>query len=275
MFGRAGRTIVCPSCGQLTRADAARCAVCGRRRPGLWGLTPLLRRAFRERGATHGVMLVCVGLYAVSLLVDPGAALRPRGMLAIFAPSAQALWTLGATGSLAWELGRWWTVLTAIYLHGGVLHILFNLLWIRQLGPAIEELYGPARFLVVFTTAGAIGFMLSNTMGVPLTVGASGSTFGLLGALVVYGVKRGGTLGRLVMREYAVWAVILFIYGLLPGTGVNNWAHAGGFVGGFAAGWLLALAEQRPESPLDHLLAAGLILLTLLAFGLAAWTALA
>jgi rhomboid protease GluP len=274
MFGRAGRTIVCPSCGHLTRADAARCAVCGRPRPGLWGLTPWLSRWFRECGATHGVMLACVGLYVVSLLVDPGAVLRPRGMLAVFAPSAQALWALGATGSLAWELGRWWTVLTAIYLHGGVLHILFNLLWIRQLGPAIEELFGPARFVVIFTTAGALGFLVSNTTGIPFTVGASGSTFGLLGALVAYGAKRGGTVGRLVMREYAVWAVILFVYGLLPGTGVNNWAHAGGFAGGFGAGWLLALAERRAESPLDHLLASALIVLTVVAFALTAWMAL-
>jgi membrane associated rhomboid family serine protease len=71
-----------------------------------------------------------------------------------------------------------------------------------------------------------------------------------------------------------VWAVILFVYGLLPGTGVNNWAHAGGFAGGFAAGWLLALAERQAESTVDHLLAGASIVLTLVAFSLALWAAL-
>jgi rhomboid protease GluP len=208
-------------------------------------------------------------------VLDPSAVLRPRGMFGLFAPSSEALWTLGATGAIPWQLGRWWTVITAMYLHGGVLHILFNVMWIRQLGPAVEQLYGPARLLVIFTAAGAFGFVVSNAVAVPLTVGASGATFGLLGALVAFGQKRGGLFGRLVLREYGVWAVILFVYGLLPGTGVNNWAHAGGFAGGFAAGWLLALAERRAESTADHLLAGASIVLTFVAFSLALWAALA
>jgi rhomboid protease GluP len=275
MSPREARTIVCPSCGRLTRADAAECFVCGRRRPGLWGLTTLFQRLFRTTGITNAVTVTCLVLYVASLMFDPSAALRPRGMFDVFAPSSEALWTLGATGAIPWHLGRWWTVLTAVYLHGGVLHIVFNVLWIRQLGPAIEQLYGPARFLVIFTAAGAFGFVVSNVVGVPRTVGASGSTFGLLGALVAFGQKRGGLFGRLVLREYGIWAVILFVYGLLPGTGINNWAHAGGFAGGFTAGWLLALAERRAESTLDYLLAGASIALTLLAFGLTLWAALA
>jgi rhomboid protease GluP len=275
MSRREARTIVCPSCGRLTRADAAQCFVCGRRRPGLWGMTRLLQRLFRGAGITDAVTVTCLGLYVASLVFDPAAVLQPRGMFGLFAPSSEALWALGATGALPWRLGRWWTVVTAIYLHGGVLHILFNVLWIRQLGPAVEQLYGPARLLVIFTVAGAFGFVLSNVVGVQLTVGASGSTFGLLGALVAFGQRRGGLFGRLVLQEYGVWAIILLVYGLLPGTGVNNWAHAGGFAGGFAAGWLLALAERRAESTMDHLLAGGSIVLTVLAFGLALRAALA
>jgi rhomboid protease GluP len=268
------RTIVCPSCGRLTRADAAACFVCGRPRPGLWGLTTLFRRLFRGAGVTDAITVTCLALYLASLVFDPSAVLRPRGMFGLFAPSSEALWALGATGAIPWHLGRWWTVVTAIYLHGGVLHILFNVLWIRQLCPAVEQLYGPARLLVIFTAAGALGFVVSNAVAVPLTVGASGATFGLLGALVAFGQKRGGLFGRLVLREYGVWAVILFVYGLLPGTGVNNWAHAGGFAGGFAAGWLLGLAERQAESTVDHLLAGASIVLTLVAFSLALWAAL-
>ena len=96
---------------------------------------------------------------------------------------------------MPWQAGHWWTLLTAIYLHGSVLHILFNVLWIRQLGPAVEQLYGPSRLVVIFTVAGAAGLLASNLLGLPLTIGASGSIFGLLGALVAFGQKRGGAFG--------------------------------------------------------------------------------
>ena len=58
--------------------------------------------------------------------------------------------------------GRWWTVLSASWLHGGVLHILFNMLWVRQLGPATAEIYGPGRMVIIYTVAGAVGFTLSS-----------------------------------------------------------------------------------------------------------------
>ena len=151
MFGKPTRTILCPSCGRLTRADAEECLICGRRRPGLWGLTDIFRRIFRTGSPTQLITVACIALYVLSLVIDPAGALRPRGPFEIFSPSGAALLRLGMTGIGAWTHGEWWTLLTSIYLHGGVLHILFNVLWIRQLGPAVEELYGPARFFVVFT----------------------------------------------------------------------------------------------------------------------------
>jgi rhomboid protease GluP len=269
-------SILCPSCGRLTNADAPTCLVCGRRNPGMWGLAGPLRTLFRRRGFTDAVTVACIALYVLSLIFDPVGALRPRSMFGLpipGSPSIQALQMLGAAGALPWAYGHWWTVITAIYLHGGLLHILFNVLWVRQLGPAVEEVYGPARLVVIFTTSGIAGYLLSNTVGIPLTVGASGSIFGLLGALIAYGQKRGGTFGSLVLREYGQWAIVLFIFGLLPGTGVNNWAHGGGFVGGFVAGWLLSFAERRDESGTDQLLAAACVIATVAAFALAFWTA--
>ena len=239
----------------------------------MWGFAGPLRTLFRARRFVDVVTAVCIALYVLSLLLDPAAALRASGPLNLFSPSPRALLDVGATGALPWSIGRWWTVLTAIYLHGGPLHILFNLMWIRQLGPAVEELYGPSRLIVIFTVAGVVGFVASNLVGYGLTIGASGSIFGLLGAMVAFGQKRGGTFGGMVLRQYGQWAVLLFILGFFM-NGVNNVAHAGGFVGGFAAGLGLALAEHRGETGFDQLLAAACIGLTLLGFGLAAWTAL-
>ena len=141
MFRKTSGAILCPSCGKLTNANAPVCLACGRRNPGMWGFASPLRVLFRSWDFTNSVTVACVALYVVSLALDPLAALRPRGAFDLFAPSGGALYTLGMTGSVAWAQGRWWTLLTAIYLHGSLLHIILNVLWIRQLGPTVEELY--------------------------------------------------------------------------------------------------------------------------------------
>ena len=60
---------------------------------------------------------------------------------------------------------RWWTVLSAGWLHGGALHILFNMMWVRQLGPAVGDIYGAARMVIIYTIAGVAGFLLSSFAG--------------------------------------------------------------------------------------------------------------
>ena len=106
--------------------------------------------------------------------------------------------------------GRWWTLLTAGWLHAGVLHILFNVLWVRQLGPAIAELYGPARMVIIYVLSGVVGFAAQLARraciwggcrspflrGASFTVGASASIFGLLGAAVYYGRRTGSSQHR-------------------------------------------------------------------------------
>jgi rhomboid protease GluP len=239
----------------------------------MWGFAGPLGRLFRRRNFTDLITVACIVLYIASLVLDPRAALTPRGIFDAFSPGVEALFNLGAAGSIPWSLGRWWTLVTAIYLHGGLLHIIFNVLWIRQLGPAVEEHYGPARMVVIFTVAGAAGFVASNALGHAFTIGASGSIFGLLGAMVAFGQKRGGTFGSMVLRQYGQWALILFVFGFFM-PGVNNVAHAGGFVGGFAMGLGLSFAERRAERGVDYLLAAACFAVTLLGFALNIWTTL-
>src|SRR5262249_17778751 len=158
---------------------------CGRRNPGLWGFGGALGTLFRRWDFVNAVTVLCVVLYLASLILDPASALRPRGLFDALSPSDRMLDFFVAAGAWPWAAGRCVrTVLTAIYLPCSVLHILFNLLWIRQLGPAVGELYGPARLVVIFTVSGALGFVASNLLGVPFTIGASGAIFGLLGAMV-------------------------------------------------------------------------------------------
>jgi rhomboid protease GluP len=126
--------------------------------------------------------------------------------------------------------------------------------------------------VVIFTAGGVLGFVVSNVLGVAYSVGASGAIFGLLGALVFYGRSRGGTFGAAVMRHYGHWALILFVLGFLM-PGVNNLAHAGGFVGGFLAGVALGHGDRHRERPIDGVVASAVIGLTVSCFALALWTA--
>jgi len=268
MFRKTTGSILCPSCGRLTHASAPVCLVCGRRNPGMWGFAGPLRQVFRTWNFTNAVTLACVVLYVATLVFDPASALRPRGIFDVFAPSPRALLTFGAAGAHAWGLGHWWTIVTAIYLHGSLLHILFNLLWIRQLAPDVEKIYGPARLVVIFTLSGALGFALSAANGNVLTVGASGSIFGLLGAIVAFGLRRGGVFGRLMFQQYGMWALVLFLSAYFMAH-VDNSAHAGGFIGGFVSGLLLSMAEHRSEATVDWLLASAAVLVTIAGFALA------
>lgn len=246
-------SVVCPSCGSLVGVRDERCAICGRWNPGLWGFAPLLRRVGNDLGFVPLTMGTCVVLY-VATLVASGGAIRMDGLMSLLAPSTPALFLFGASGAVpVFDYSRWWTILSAGWLHGSLLHIFFNMLWIRQLGPAGAEILGAGRLVIVYVVSGAAGFLLSSLGGefVPLpllrgagfTIGASASVFGVLGALVCYGRQSGSSLVR---REALGYAAPLFIFGLLM-PGVDNYAHAGGFIGGYLATlWLNPLAPERP-----------------------------
>ena len=275
MFRQRSGSSLCYACGKLNRVDASTCFYCGRRNPGLWGFGPTIGRLIGGLDFAALVTVVAVTAYIASLALDPRAALAPRGVFDLFAPGLGALLALGAAGAVPWEAGHWWTVLTAIYLHGSLLHIVFNLLWIRQLLPDVEEVYGQARTIVIFTLSGAAGFFLSNAAGNRFTLGASGAIFGVLGAMVWYGRRRGGLFGAAVLKQYGTWALILFVIGFMPGMRVDNWGHAGGFLGGVVVALLLGAGDQHPERGIHKMLAAACLALTATAFALQLWTAFA
>jgi rhomboid protease GluP len=249
--------VVCPSCGKLVGVTDERCFSCGRRNPGMWGLTGMVRGLGRDMGFVQLVMGGTILLYGAMLAWDVQG-IRGGGPFSFLAPSPASLLAFGASGALpVFGYGHWWTVLSAGWLHAGILHILFNLLWVRQLAPETAEYYGPGRMTILYTVGSVAGFGLSSAVaaflpflgGARFSVGASAPLFALLAALVHYGRRSGS---RMVSRQAWTWAIVLFVFGLLPGNGVDNWAHLGGFAGGYlAAKGLDPLREERG----DHVLA--------------------
>jgi rhomboid protease GluP len=245
MFGkRRTGSVLCPSCGKLVGVNDEVCLNCGRRNPGMWGLTSALGRLGRDMGFVQVVIGGCVFLYLAMLAVDPGG-IRMGGLFSIGAPSQEALLRFGASGGVpVFGYGHWWTVLSAGWLHAGLLHIGFNLYWVRFLAPETAELYGPARMVILYSISSITGFLLSSAMafvnlpllhGAMLTVGASAPILGLLGAMVYYGRRSGS---RHVGGQAWSYAIFMIVFGFLM-PGVDNWAHIGGFAGGYLGGMLL------------------------------------
>ena len=252
---KSSRAVLCSRCKRLVSSSEPVCPWCGARAPALFGLAPSLQAFFRDSFDPVWIVIsTCVALYMGSLMLDPSALAHPSGLFDIASPTTTSLLRLGMTGGQVVAAGLWWTPLSAVFLHGSLLHIFFNLSWIRDLGPLAVQIFGKARFFVLFCLTGVLGFVFSNVVSGAPTIGASCSIFGLMGALLAHGRRRGGTWGAALSRQALAWAVGgLMISLALPN--VNNWGHLGGLAAGFALGWVTPSAERREESRAAQLLA--------------------
>lgn len=259
-------SVVCPSCGKLVGVNEQKCWNCGRPYPGMWGFSPLLRQLGSDLGFAKLTLTACVLLYLGTLAYG---GVRMGGLMTLMSPTPRAMLAFGAAGALpVLELGHWWTLLSAGWLHGGLLHIGFNMYWLVMLAPKVAELYGPGRMVIIYTVSSVLGFLLSSLSifypgifqlvmggGAGLSLGASAAIFGLLGALLYYSRRTGQS-----MMGNRVWSyvIVLFVFGLLMRGMVDNWAHLGGVLGGY--GMAKLLDPLKPER-LDHLLIALLCLI--------------
>jgi rhomboid protease GluP len=255
--------VICSSCGVLVGVDDDRCYNCNRRNPGLWGFAPALRSLGQDLGFVPFVISTCVIIYALMLVFSAGS-IGTQGMFGFASPSTEAMFLFGASGAYpVFEFGRWWTVLSAAWLHGGLLHIFFNLMALRQLAPSTADLYGPGRMVIIYVAGAIAGFFASTLAaafipaltiipglisfrGAEFTVGSSASIAGLIGAVLAYGHRSGSGQARSYAMSY-IWMLVIMGF-LLPF--VDNYAHAGGFAGGY----LMARALDPLKSErIDHL----------------------
>jgi rhomboid protease GluP len=255
--------VICPGCGRLVDVNAAVCPFCERISPGMMGYGPTVQRVMGGLELANVILVACVVLFLGSLALDPSELLKMRGIMDLLSPSGPALYVLGMTGRFAIAEGRWWTLLTAVFLHGSLLHLAFNMAIARRYLEDVVELYGGTRAWLIFIVAGASGFLMSNLASGAPTVGASGSIFGLLAALIVYGRR---SHQPTVAQQLWISAAMMFAFGFFMPS-VNNWAHAGGFAGGFVVAEAMAFNGRR-EHPLLVVIAWVLAALVVVAFGL-------
>lgn len=149
-------------------------------------------------------------------------------------PPGGIILTLGASSPLVFQ-GSWWAPLTAIFLHGGIVHLGFNMMALSFISHTIERNTSPWFMVLTYLVSGAIGFILSAALG-NFSVGASGALFGLIGCGMVlafiFGSGRYDPLFILLMN----WAIMGILFGALV-PGVDNSAHLGGLAAGAGCGW--------------------------------------
>jgi rhomboid protease GluP len=262
------QSLLCPNCKKLISISEKKCPYCGTGNPAAWWKNNILTRGFNDPYLlVKSIIGVNVGIYVISLLLNPkgfGLALNP---LTFLAPSGQIIELLGATGKVPIDaFQRYWTLVSANYLHGSILHIFFNMAAFRQLGLLVAREYGVYRMFIIYTLGGVIGFFISYLASVPWTIGASAAVCSLAGALLYYGKSRGGLYGRAIYKQIGIWVIILFIFGLLVPV-INNWGHGGGIAAGIGLGFLLGYQERKKENIFHKLLAGGCAVLTLLILG--------
>jgi rhomboid protease GluP len=159
------------------------------------------------------------------------------GLMNLGGIATQINYRLGASLPLPYNVSQPWRLVTAIFLHGGLLHIGFNMWVLMDIGPMVEELYGSARYFFLFVATGASGYVLSSAMG-HISVGASGSLLGLVGVLLAATQGRQSLQAQALRSALIRWLVYIAVLGLLM-RGTDNAAHLGGLASGYLLGRLM------------------------------------
>jgi membrane associated rhomboid family serine protease len=159
--------------------------------------------------------------------------------------SDRALYDHGALlGVACTEGGQWWRIVSGAFLHGGLVHIAFNMFALFQVGSIVELLFGKLRYAALYAVALA-GSGLAVVYVAPndLTVGASGAIFGLFGALVAVGLRLGPRGRGLIGQVLPVIVINLVLTFTIPN--ISAAGHIGGLITGFLAGLILFMVPSR------------------------------
>jgi rhomboid protease GluP len=202
-------------------------------------------------------------MFLTALLILPQAVNTSFDLTYFLSPGVSVLHKLGASGTLpVFSEDRWWTLITANYLHGSLLHLLFNLSALRSVGKISIAIFAPSRFFLIYFLGGVAGMLASSLAGIPLTLGASGAICALIGS-ISYDDWRSHK-GNLKMRiaSIGVWVIFLTAIGLLL-PNVNNWAHGVGFASGFFLGFCFWPRVTQDEITLFRVAAVICMLMTI------------
>lgn len=257
---RCGRAI-CPDC-MIPAPVGYQCPECvAQARREFRGGTRRRVRTVARKSVTTLMLGAIVGMFVLEVGLSGGGV----------EPSLPALFQLGAMESSAVASGQYWRLISATFLHAGLLHLLFNAYALYLFGRFVEDTFGRARFLVIYLVSGFLASVASYAFSPPgrVAVGASGAISGLLGAFIAYNFRRRHlSLAAGNLRWALMIIAINAVFGLTF-AGVDNRAHLGGLIAGMMCG---VLAEGvGPRSARRAVQMAGFAALILIGIALTAW----
>ncbi|MFF4015528.1 rhomboid family intramembrane serine protease [Streptomyces sp. NPDC001843] len=254
---------ICPEC-MVSASVGFQCPDCVRGGSGT-GPAPSASRPRTLAGGTvtadpRLVTKLLIGLNLAVYLVQMSVGNRFTDRFELLGQAYVPL--LGSVEGIA--QGQWYRLVTAMFLHGGYIHILFNMLSLWWIGAPLEAALGRARYLALYFTSGLAGSALTYLIAEPnqASLGASGAIFGLFGATAVL-------MRRLNydMRPIVALLVINLVFTFNPGMNIAWQAHIGGLVAGLACGYAMVHAPRRRRALIQYgscaLVLAVVVLLTL------------
>lgn len=171
---------------------------------------------------TKILILSCILIYLISGILS-------GNLLSI---DTYTLFKLGANEKLSVLSGQVYRLITYMFLHGNITHIIVNMYSLSIIGNQIETFLGKTKFLIIYLFSGITAGLLSAILTGGISIGASGAIFGLLGALLYFGYHYRVYLGEALKKQIIPIIMLNLLIGfLLPG--IDNAAHVGGLVGGF------------------------------------------
>jgi len=256
-------TKMCRECRALIPSGASSCPECGASTAHIssGGLGRWAEQALPfEISVTGMIISACFILFIVAAVLSANAPARPGdtpGLLgAMMSLDNGVLARLGANVGRYSAGPQFWRLLTAVFLHGNLMHIGFNCWALYVIGPLIDHVMGSRRYFVLFLFTGVGGNVVSLAYhalrGLPFfQVGASGALFGLIGVAAVYGYRRRDYMGEMLKRQMVQWA----IYGVMMGLFLraDNAAHIGGFLCGAAAAAVLPDPRKLAKPSVERL----------------------
>ena len=184
------------------------------------------------------IVLACFIMFGVTIFV--------QGFDALLGVSRDTAILLGANSLAEVQAGEIWRLITHMFLHGDIIHLIINMYSLYILGTQMETFIGKMKFISVYFISGIVGALLSLALsGAVPSVGASGAIFGLLGAMLYFGYHYRTYLGAAIKQQIIPIIIINLIIGF-SSSGIDNWAHIGGLIGG--AFTMMAVGVEKKSS---------------------------
>lgn len=193
------------------------------------------------------LIFICIIMFVLMYIIGNGS------------EDVRTLLLFGANSQDLVKSGEVWRLISAVFLHIGIIHLVVNMYSLFIIGSQLESFLGKIKYLLVFIISGILGSLLSVVVHDTVSAGASGAIFGLLGSLLYFGYHYRLYLGSVLRSQVIPVILINLMIGLML-PGIDNFAHIGGLAGGYLATMALGIPGRKNKTEQIN----GIIVLTLL-----------